>query len=60
MKIYEKNDVYYLKEGNRYEIASIEVKPRTIVISGTGEFVFDLDYDKEYTFKELRKKIIGF
>ena len=61
--IYEKDNVYYLKSGNGYEIANISIKynrikkKNVLVITGSGEFVFDLEDTKEYSFKELENKL---
>lgn len=65
--IYELNNVYYLKSGNNYEIANIELKYNRIkkrnvlVITGSGMYEnFSEDEEKEmtsYTFKELENKI---
>lgn len=62
--IYEKDNVYYLKSGNGYEIANISIKYNRIkkrnvlVITGSGEFVGYLEDTKEYTFKELEEKLV--
>lgn len=61
--IYEKDNVYYLKSSNGYKIANISIKYNRIkkrnvlVITGSGEFVFDLEEPIEYTFKELENKL---
>lgn len=62
--IYEKNNVYYLKKGNDYEIANIQIKYNRIkkrnvlVITGSG-IVEQLEEPiEEYTFKELEDKLI--
>ena len=61
--IYEKDNVYYLKKGNEYEIATISIKynrtkkRNVIVVSGTGEYVDDLENPVEYSFKELQEKL---
>lgn len=61
--IYEKDNVYYLKSGNGYEIANISIKynrlkkKNVLVITGSGEFVSDLEEPIEYTFKELENKL---
>ena len=58
--IYEKDNVYYLKKGNDYEVANIEIKYNRIkkrnvlVITGIIE---QLEEVKEYTFKELEEKL---
>lgn len=60
--IYESYNVYYLKKGNDYEVANIEIKYNRIkkrnvlVITGTG-IIEQLEEVKEYTFKELEEKL---
>lgn len=62
--IYEKDNVYYLKKGSEYEVANIEIKYNRIkkrnilVITGSG-IIEQLEDLKEYTFKELEKKLVG-
>ena len=47
--IYEKDNVYYLKKGNEYEIATISIKynrtrkKNVIVVTGSGEYINALD-----------------
>lgn len=61
--IYGKNGVYYLKKGNDYEVANIEIKYNRIkkkndlVITGTGIIEQLEEPIKEYTFKELEKEL---
>lgn len=61
--IYKSNDLYYLKKGSGYEIANISIrynrtkKRNVIVVSGTGEYVDDLENPVEYSFKELQDKL---
>ena len=61
--IYEKDNVYYLKKGNGYEIASISIKynrtrkKNVIVVTGSGEYINDLENPIEYSFKELQEKL---
>lgn len=61
--IYESNNIYYLKKGNDYEIANIQIKynrikkKNVLVITGTG-IIYQLEEVKEYTFKELEDKLI--
>ena len=61
--IYKSNDLYYLKKGSGYEIANISIrynrtkKRNVIVVSGTGEYVDDLENPVEYSFKELQEKL---
>lgn len=61
--IYEKDNVYYLKKGNEYEIATISIKynrtrkKNVIVVTGSGEYINDLENPIEYSFKELQEKL---
>ncbi|MGN1012311.1 MAG: hypothetical protein ACI4ON_00550 [Clostridia bacterium] len=64
--IYEKDNIYYLKTGNFYEIANISIKynrikkKNVLVITGSDSFISELEEPfQEYTFKELKKKIVG-
>ena len=63
--IYEKENVYYLKKGDLFEIANIEIKysrikkKNILVITGSG-IVEQIDEPlNEYTFKELEKKVLN-
>ena len=62
--IYEKDNIYYLKKGNAYEIANISIKynrvkkRNIIVVTGSGEYVNDIEEPIEYTFKELQEKLV--
>ena len=61
--IYQSNNVYYLKKANEYEIANIEIKynsskkKNVLVVTGTGFYISSLEEPKEYSFKELEKKL---
>ena len=61
--IYESNNIYYLKKGNDYEVANIEIKYNSLkgrnvlVVTGTGNYVQTLEEPKEYNFKELEKML---
>lgn len=59
--IYEKDNLYYLKKGNDYELANIDIKVRgkrkILVITGTGIFE-QIENAKEYSYKELEKELI--
>lgn len=61
--IYEKDNVYYLRKGNEYEIATISIKynrtrkKNVIVVVGSGEYINDLENPIEYSFKELQDKL---
>ena len=61
--IYEKDNVYYLKSGNGYEIANISIKynrikkKNVLVVTGTGNYVQTLEEPIEYNFKELEKML---
>ena len=61
--IYEKDNIYYLKKGNGYEIANISIKynrikkKNVLVITGS-DIIEQLEEPiKEYTFKELEKEL---
>ena len=62
--IYEKDNVYYLKKGNDYEIANIEIKynrikkKNVLVITGSGIIEQIEEPIKVYTFKELNNKLL--
>lgn len=61
--IYQSNNVYYLKKANDYEIANLEIKynsskkKNVLVVIGTEVYVSNLEEPKEYSFKELEKKL---
>ena len=61
--IYQLNNVYYLKKANEYEIANLEInynsskKKNVLVVTGTGVYISSLEEPKEYSFKELEKKL---
>ena len=61
--IYEKDNVYYLKKGNDYEIADISIKYNRIkkrnvlVITGSGIVEKLEEPIEEYTFKELEQEL---
>ena len=61
--IYQSNNVYYLKSGDGFEIANIEIKynsskkKNVLVVTGTGIYISSLEEPKEYSFKELEKKL---
>lgn len=61
--IYEKDNIYYLKKGNAYEIANVTIKynrikkRNVIVVTGSGEYINNLENAIEYTFKELQDKL---
>lgn len=64
--IYESNNIYYLKKGNEYEVASLSLKynrrqkRNVLVITGTGDYVSEIaEPIQEYTFKELSNKLCG-
>lgn len=62
--IYEKDSLYYLKKGNDYEVANIELKynkkrkKNVLVITGTNIIESLEEPIKEYSFKELEEKIL--
>ena len=61
--IYEKDNVYYLKKGNDYEIANISIKynrikkKNVLVITGTGIIEQLEEPIEKYTFKELEQAL---
>ena len=61
--IYEKDNIYYLKKGNDYEIADISIKYNRIkkrnvlVITGSGIVEKLEEPIKEYTFKQLEQAL---
>lgn len=61
--IYEKDNIYYLKSGNGYEVANIEIKynrvkkKNVLVITGSGIIKQLEEPIKEYTFKELEQEL---
>lgn len=66
--IYELDNVYYLKSGNVYEIANIEIKHNyvrnrnVLVISGSNTYQSFSEEDGQkmniYSFKELERIIL--
>jgi hypothetical protein len=56
--LYELDNRIYIKQGNKYFLADVIVKRRTIVVMPTNEYVEELEGATEITFKELKKKII--
>ena len=56
--IYELDNVYYIKQGNKYFIADVILKKRTIVVTPTSEYVEELENATEYTYKELKEKLL--
>ena len=63
MMIYEKDNVYYLKKGNGYEVGDISIKynrikkKNVLVITGTRIIEQLEEPIKEYTFKELEQAL---
>ncbi len=63
--IYEKDNVYYLKKGDLFEIANIEikysrVKKKNILVITGSEIVEQIDEPlNEISFKELEKKVLN-
>ena len=61
--IYEKDNVYYLKKSNGYEVANIELKYNRIkkinvlLITGSGIIEQLEEPINEYTFKELEQAL---
>lgn len=59
MIIYEQDGTYYMKKGDRYYVSIVYIKSHTIAIETSSEYVFELDNPVEYTYKELKKKLLG-
>lgn len=58
MKIYEKNNQYYIKRGNLYFLSDIVVKKHTILINQTSEYVTSLEGATELDYKEVKNRFI--
>lgn len=62
--IYELNGVFYLKSGNDYEVANIEIKysnlknKNVLVITGSGILKNIEGSVIEYDFKKLEEKLL--
>ena len=62
--VYEKDNIYYLKSGNGYEVANIEIKysrvkkKNVLVITGSGIIEYLEEPIEIYTFKELNNKLL--
>ena len=62
--VYEKDNIYYLKSGNGYEVANIEIKysrvkkKNVLVITGSGIIEYLEEPIKIYTFKELNNILL--
>lgn len=62
--IYELNGVFYLKSGNTYELANIEIKysnlkkKNVLVITGSGVVKNIEGSFIEYDFKKLEEKLL--
>lgn len=57
--LYELNNQIYIKQGNKYFLADVIVKPRTIVVQPTNEYVEELEGATEITYKELKARYIN-
>ena len=61
--VYEKDNIYYLKKGNDYEVADISIKYNRIkkrnvlVITGSGIIEQLEEPIEEHTFKELEQAL---
>lgn len=56
--IYQMNDKYYLEQGDKYFLAEIVIKPNTIVINPTSEYVTELADAKEVSYHEVKSRYI--
>ncbi len=57
--LYEKDDIIYLYEDNRYYVADIIVTYPTIAIYKTSQYVEVLENAKEVTFDEVKARYIN-
>ena len=58
LNIYEYNNMYFIKENDKYIVCDVIIKKNTIVIVKTDEYLDNLDNPTIYTYKELRDKLI--
>lgn len=56
--IYEKNNTYYIKTGSIYYVANIVVKPHTIAINKTSEYVTELENATKIDYRTLKNRYI--
>ena len=56
--LYEKDNIIYLYEDNRYYVADIIVTYPTIAIYKTSQYVETLENAKEVTFDEVKARYI--
>lgn len=56
--IFQANNKYYLKKDDKYYLADIVVKPNTIVIDSTEQFVTDLEGAVEVDYKIVKARYI--
>jgi len=57
--LYEKDNIIYLYEDNRYYVADIIVTYPTIAIYKTSQYVETLENAKEVTFEYVKRKAIN-
>lgn len=58
MMIYEKDNVYYLKQAYRYFLADVTIKEHTVIITPTSEYVTSLDDANLVSYQELKNRFI--
>lgn len=58
MKIYYKDNQYYLKIGNIFYLADIVLKKHTILINQTSEYVTSLEGATELEYREVKNRFI--
>lgn len=56
--LYELNNEIYIKQGDKYFLADVIVKRRTIVVMPTNEYVEELEGATEITYQELKKRLL--
>jgi hypothetical protein len=55
--IYQKNNEYYIKQEDKFFLADVTIKPHTIVIIPSSEYVKELEDAKEITYQELKRRL---
>lgn len=56
--IFQLNDKYYLKQGDKYFLAEIVIKPNTVVINPTSEYVTELEGATVVDYKVVKARYI--
>jgi len=57
--IYQTNNNFYVKQGDKYFLAHIEAKNHTVIVSNSDEYVTELEDVKEISYKELKEIILN-